>query len=904
MENKITIQTQSDVTLNNFGVTFNKKDDIFNVTSSITDTSLNLEIATEKNKKTESRDLVFDVTADYIDKYGKTKNVNTPFITIEQYQHPLYFSEGKSSINKTEVGEQGDTVIVSTYAKQDGDAIHKVINADYFSLGISGDCVYRVSEPIETDEELRWKISIDKNLELSPKTLTVVVHFDDDNDSIWSSSEMIVTQNAHVPVIGGVVFNATPMLVEYTGGTVNIDSYYTVDGVVTPLGEISPVECSGFTGLDYTITTSGTTRTMRIKENESPATAHGEPNKTMKLKAKHPLGYQDLVIGPIEQKTQQQGIYVFNFTDGSLDKTITTPFSYEAQAITIGIVSSKNGKEIRLKWEASNKEMFGTISGFSNSVLTLVLSENLSSDSYRNSSVTIWQFDKDSPMPPLTLYLSQTPQHPKDVLPSFDYMIVTLASDFLSGVDMDMMVYAPDMPLKYQYNECVGYGAAEYLKDKFKNAEINFNDKGDISDNTLRWSGDDRKNGLESVLIMPNKFLTEEFITQQLKKGEEYFNIDIYGNFRTDVYTGVSTIKLQAYKSDSEVIVINSPYIDNFDIFQPNDDAKLVFKDVYNVHVTSGGTCSGFTEDYTQIATLRYNYANSIWELVKQAPTINPTDIEKEKERIGSIGYKKGLVLQDNSNLQYTPIFGRMYDYKNKTYYNFFNVGAVKSVYIDDENYQGHEFRPFEFYYDQTLYQMRKVAITDGTEPKEPSSEEHRANKGFWQDKGEDVYKNPGFTWSVNYSEQDGDVFWVSMDKTGKDDVITGSTIERMTYHIIDNGDANRVKELSGLTGIFEDIQNGKQTIFTIEKSDNGYKKLTWIDTANGDTSSNKCLRFVELSGYDTTKFELIGIGAYRQTLGASLYLPLSQFNYYYNSFMNNVIFKWRVKDVSSNQGI
>ena len=65
----------------------------------------------------------------------------------------------------------------------------------------------------------------------------------------------------------------------------------------------------------------------------------------------------------------------------------------------------------------------------------------------------------------IVLYKQFAKEEEEGVLPDFDYMIMTIGSDMLCGRDLDIMVYAKDMPSEYEYYKCVGFNASEYLKN-------------------------------------------------------------------------------------------------------------------------------------------------------------------------------------------------------------------------------------------------------------------------------------------------------------------------------------------------------------------------------------------------------------------------------------------------------
>ena len=473
MANKIVLNTKSDVNLSGYDINIKKQDDTFTITKSSNNYGVTANISASKNTSTNIKELILTAKAQYKNGSNKTVDIESPFITITQQSHPKNYVEGETKVSENSFDEFGGTFIISTYAKQE-DNPKNIVNSNYFSVGISGDCATYISEPKETEDALIWEVTIEKNPDLVNKSLSIKVNFDDGNDSQWSSEILTVTQSAHVQIKTAPVFSVTPTLVDYTGGDVTVTSYYTIDGIQTPINPVSISASTFVEGTDYIFSESADTitRTLRILENTSSETPNGEANKSMLLYIVNPLDdnkEDTITIGPIQQKTKKQGVYVFNFSDGSLEKKYLSPFSYNEQEIEVGIISTKqNGDNIEtlgVTCSYSNTDVISAQPEFNNSVLTFKINEN--GNEARECIITIRQ-DKASgqsiTMPDLKLHISQFAKEEEGVLPDFDYMIMTIGSDMLCGRDLDIMVYAKDMPSEYEYYKCVGFKASEYLK--------------------------------------------------------------------------------------------------------------------------------------------------------------------------------------------------------------------------------------------------------------------------------------------------------------------------------------------------------------------------------------------------------------------------------------------------------
>ena len=892
MANKIVLNTKSDVNLSAYDINIKKQDDTFTVTKSSNNYGVTANISASKNTSTNIKELILTAKAQYKNGSNKTVDIETPFITIIQQSHPKYYVEGETKVSENSFDEFGGTFIISTYAKQE-DNPKNIVNSNYFSIEISGDCARYISEPKETEDALIWEVTIEKNPDLVNKSLLIKVNFDDGNDSQWSSETLTVTQSAHVQIKTAPVFNATPTLVDYTGGDVTVTSYYTIDGIQTPINPVSISASTFVEGTDYIFSESADTitRTLRILENTSSETPNGEANKSMILYIVNPLddNKEDIItIGPIQQKTKKQGVYVFNFSDGSLEKKYLSPFSYNEQEIEVGIISTRqdgdNIETLGVTCSYSNSAVISAQPEFNNSVLTFKINEN--SNEARECVITIRQ-DKTSgqsiTMPDLKLYISQFAKEEEGVLPNFDYMIMTIGSDMLCGRDLDIMVYAKDMPSEYEYYKCVGFKASEYLKNvEFPSTEFEFSDFGDIKNNTLQWAGDNITIGAESVLLSPKKILTEEFILAQMKNNKKEFDVDVYGNFYFSLYTGISTIKIQAYKSDNDAVIVDNPYSDDASLFQPDDSAKLVFEGVYNAKISSEGEGKEqiFKDSggYTKIGTLRYTYSSGIWSFLQDdSVVLKPKESEKESYRneISSKSYLENIYHRGMTKLYGEYIFGCLHEKNENKMYDFFTVGAAGYGQINSEHKQ-HTFDMFSFYYDQTKYQITKIAILPNKEsPKESD----------WIDN----FDIGSTEWIVSGDNKNDDNLWIYWEEINVSKPISENMIERSTYH---KGLSISSLPTYEITGHLYDPDTKITSEFNIESGYTSNRKISWKDTANGDKSLSKYVLLKDIN-YNAKEFELLGIAKYDTTPPKEALEEFKDFKYYYNSTQKNIMFQW-----------
>ena len=104
------------------------------------------------------------------------------------------------------------------------------------------------------------------------------------------------------------------------------------------------------------------------------------------------------------------------------------------------------------------------------------------------------------------------------------------------------------------------------------------------------------------------------------------------------------------------------------------------------------------------------------------------------------------------------------------------------------------------------------------------------------------------------------------------------------------------------ITGTLKDIQTGISTTYTISSGTTAYRKITWRDTDNGNTSATKAVKFLTMSGVpDTSKFN--GFDTYN-TRPLSFYfdngVAMSNFNYRYNGSNQNLVLVWGQKNAST----
>lgn len=890
MGNKIVLKTESDVALSNYTPkTIDVyQGDAFNVSGKQVGNNFVGDITIGKNVHTHDRKVAVSVTAKY-----KDKNVETPFITITQQAHPKYYVEGETKVSKDSFDEFGGAFTVSTYAKKE-DYPNHIVNSDYFNLIIEGggNAVTNISEPIETEEALLWEVTIGKNTGLEERVLYVRVNFDDKNDSTWSSKPLAVIQSEHVPVITPPVFSVNQLLVDYTGGDIMVTSYYSVDGVQMPINPVSVVDSTFTEGTDYIFseTADTMTRTLRILKNESEETPNGEPNKSMYLKIQSPLNGSEMKIGPIRQKTKKQGTYEFNFTNGKIERKIIKPFSYNGQDFEIGIASLKkyvdSVETLGVTCTYSNAAFFTGQPEFDGSVLKFHISENAGKS--RACTVTIKQDKEDGQtvtMPDLKLHVSQFAKEEEGALPYFDYMIMTVASDMFGGRDLDTMVYAKDMPSDYMYYKCVGSQANEYLSGvEFQSAPFQFTDYGDTKNNTLRWAGDNTMVGAESFLMTSRNFMTEEFVLSQMKAGETEFNVDVYCNFADEKYTGISTIRVECYNSENGAVIIDSPYSYGSSIFKPDELAIRSFGRFYNVKVSSEGADKGeyFKDEggYTKIGTFRYMYSTCIWSFSLEESVIpRPKESEKDAymEEIAEKNYLEKIYHMGSSKLNDEYLFGCLYDMDESQEYDLFTLGSTGECHIKTEDVQ-RAFYMFSLYYDQTRYQITKFAILGpGLSPKDSD----------WIDQ---FYKGL-MTWHTLNNGND-DCLWIYWKETDSNEPETSSLVERSSYHI---GTPPSTVPKTAITGQLYDPDTNITSQFTIDTGSTegtGTRRISWKDTANGDTSVNKYVVFKSID-YDHSGRRLLGVEQYSTVPLYTSVKNFIDFKYYYNSVKKNILFKW-----------
>ena len=309
-----------------------------------------------------------------------------------------------------------------------------------------------------------------------------------------------------------------------------------------------------------------------------------------------------------------------------------------------------------------------------------------------------------------------------------------------------------------------------------------------------------------------------------------------------------------------------------------------MFEGVYNAKVSSEGEGKEqiFKDSggYTKIGTLRYTYSSGIWSFLQDdSVVLKPQESEKESYRneISSKSYLENIHHKGMTKLYGEYIFGCLHEMDENKMYDFFTLGAAGYGYINSE-YEQHTFDMFSFYYDQTKYQITKIAILPNKEsPKESD----------WIDD----FDIGSIEWMVSGDNNYDDNLWVYWEETNVSESISENVIERSTYH--------KALPISSLptyeiTGHLYDPDTKITSEFNIESGSTSNRKISWKDTANGDKSLSKYVLLKDIN-YNTKKSELLGIAKYDTTPPKAALEEFKDFKYYYNSTQKNIMFQWGV---------
>lgn len=894
VNNKIALNATSDVELTNWRLNTTNASWL-DIVSGTTPTSLSGLISANMNMIESDRYATISVSA----KYGD-REISSRLFKIEQDRHPDYYLSGETRIMKAvsgtpstsvKLGEDGGSVVVTTYASKESDPTKILTTPDYFSLDVvSGTCVYTITKAkYVQNNTLRWDINITRNTEIINKDLILRVTFDNGLDSTWSDI-VTINQSRHIQVIRKPILSATPTIIGPNGGDVRITHYYMVDDVKVSLSglKIDNTTISGFTASEITLVSGNTTSVLHISKNNSDETPNGSVNKRVRLSALNPLNPRaPLYTEFIYQQTKKQSVYIFNFDDGSLEKNIaSTPYEKEGGNITFNIISTKDGEEVDVEL-VSPTPSFVTFISFSSTLLTLNLAENTTTE-VRSGTIVIKQ--KNSTMPSIKVSISQ---YGKDtyVMANFDYMICNIGSDTISGYDLDVIMYAPEMPRELEMYKCVGYGSANWLyeHDLADSAYTDLEDGGDVENYIFAMAPDSREGKtMESCIFKPKQMLSESFIKSQVEAGKTHFDIEFYNNFFTEIHSGIITIAFEAYIDEEDGVTI----IDSGEIFGqrfvPGDGADMIKREVYNAKTYKSNQLHNdidFKNKYSKIGTLRYSYSTGVWTFIqndeskithKSSEVIKANNFHKVMKQIGTTEYYG------------TELFGNFKE--DTTDVNFVTLGSTGYVYFDASP-TTHTFNNFELYYDQTQHVITGIAI----EHKDLSSEEIS-----WKTY-EDGYN---LKWQVDNSDSDF-CFWIRyINLEGESPTVKFVTRDVANVKL-SNGLLNAIPT-GVITGTLKDIQTGINATYTISSGTTAYRKITWRDTDNGNTSATKAVKFLTMSGVPNTS-KLNGFDTYN-TRPLSVYfdnaVAMSNFNYRYNGSSQNLVLVWGKKSTSYTKDI
>lgn len=356
-------------------------------------------------------------------------------------------------------------------------------------------------------------------------------------------------------------------------------------------------------------------------------------------------------------------------------------------------------------------------------------------------------------IPSLTISITQfgidLPEPPKTGIP-FDYMIFDVACDMLSGRGLDIMVCADGMPpTKYEGYEkemrfvCVGRHASKIVSGD--TSLTPYPDTGEVG-NAFTWAGVNVYE-YQSVTVSPKKFLTDEFIKDEISVGNTSFEFGIYANFSEAKYTGVCTFKSRTFKKgvnggvdyDTEHNIFN-PYSGDTIYKSDKVTASTVSYnelersvDAYdltcNVMISTCGKENYKTYNnggYTKIGIVRYNYLDGTLKFEQNKDTFlvpNNSGKDEYKKLISGKTYHLYMNIEHSNNLNFggESIFGSMYgrritDSNNAVYemVDFVIPNGESTMCINIPIKVVYEFSQFWFYYDQTKYKIYSIGISVG----------------------------------------------------------------------------------------------------------------------------------------------------------------------------------------------
>lgn len=888
IKNTINLQVYSDTEMNDFEITnVTQQNDSGGTVSTMSlivpqygDVGLTGTITASKNNELSNHTLKFRAKAKFS---GET--ITTPYLTIVQDKHPnkystgvveMFTSDGRVVSGDTIIfSESGGRFTIRAKAIQDetGDVLS---NISYFRFFCTSTTFINKIHVFEANGYAQAQYKVSPNASLKKRSSDIGIVFNDKNGSSWFQY-VTIKQDEHVKRITDVVFNYSPLNIGHAGGNILINCSYKEDGKVMELSGVSVVNISGFTANYYYLPDSGATRTMTINEN-TDETPNGAPTKLMRLQAIHPVTNNNIVGDLIQQESRKSSSYIFTFSDGTTNK-ITEDIIPSSGDYFQCYVISKNGFKL-VNFTPSSDVNWIEVGEVSNRSFMVNILEN-KDEKARNGIIKVVQ--DDSPMPPLTYQISQKGEN-KYQIPNFDYMIIKVGFDILSGKDLDLFLYAPDMPEKYQQFKLAGSGATKILKEELlPNKLYDFTDIGDEKNNVLRWCGDNNGFGGESYVVSPKTFLTSDFIKAEIGKNKTYFDIHLYGYFHTE-YSNLATITMEAYQSDgtsdSNPQLLNKK---NNLFFYPGKNARQISRIWKNAYVRNPGKEEEYwLSNYTKIATFRYMYRTGVWEFQQNdGVVVYPTEEDKEIVVEGMPQFDNTIVEAGNQDLINDYLFGYVFENYTKEWVQFFALGKDKLARFNFNESEPHETVKAHLHYDQTKYSITKVAIGD-------------CNSSIttieWAKDGSYLLNKP---WSVSGNQEEDDklyLYFEAIDKNESDDY---GEVEKDTRHFQELTSSDAIP-LTELKGEFTDTERGIIVPFTIESASTSTftnRKIKW--KRHVPETSSCTFKMTKLE-YDTSLSALSGINAYASTPVILSWPGMDELIYNPNAQNCNLAFMWK----------
>lgn len=854
--------------------------------------------------------------------YGvfNNKNVSSPWVTFTQEKHPDYYVEGLFEIyvegqirigppKKLSIGEDGGYVLIRAYSVlKNSDPVNgeRLTALKYYNLTTSGENNVILVSTTTTSEYITWRYQVKKNSTLEKKLTSFTVSFDNGLDSTWTDT-VYLSQSKHTIVYGTPVFTFNPTEIPAYGGKCVCTAYVPIDGVNTLLTGLTIASSSGFTDGDisYEADKNKYQWIITFKESEEK-TSDGRFTRKVQFEVPHPTDTASTIVSDeiIYQHSFLDATKTFTFEDGSTTKRLYP--DYSQQKITLKIISQNiDGEWGDINYSGITEgDDFVTVDLLSATAITLSLSENLTQNK-RNRIITLYH-DNVTDVTPLTIYLNQTYQGSKDI----DYITINTGWDFLSGEKFDLMLYAPTMPTSLQKYKCVGMGSAKYLvnKELTTYTEDKLDDEGDISNYSIAWAGDntEKNYGFNSYIISINKIFTDDFINQEIQKGNDYFDFDIYGAFRSKKRSGVISFNISEYtEGDGTSIMTNtnsngwgtSFYIKNGTL-QAKEKHNFIIDscsngDYVNFNNESGGT-------YTKIGSIRYYYGTGNITTIFEDGV--KTGIDSDDEKNSTITELKPT----SGNNKYVEIkyYGTVdsgfeadsYSYSgvNNVYFGTFLNNGNKVKYYTQVSNQGPAhigiksdctLSGFCMYYDQTMWQITSITRNLNSE---------------WISDGDKAFE---YTWSISSDTSINESFYYKLGLISSVNPETDKekTIIRKCLMTKLSGATDVTIPKNNLTGTLYD-NNRQVTASFIISPLSGI--VTWNTTEEADTDGN-FVKFIEMNNQDTSLFTLTTVKTddlvpYQATYTGSEFKGF-QFNYN-NVVTNKLIMIWgKARTVTSN---